>query len=117
MAQVLSVTPAVKAQPLPVIQRYFEVSLFLLVATGILALIATGKLDVFTTVAAAVALAYKGWGIARGRGPELTHRNATAFVLGISFSSLSTFGFSRASSPPARRILCSTPLCSPRFTC
>ncbi|HEV2304541.1 MAG TPA: DUF3488 and transglutaminase-like domain-containing protein [Candidatus Acidoferrales bacterium] len=82
MAQALAVTPAVKTQPLPVIQRYFEVSLFLLVATGILALIATGKLDIVTTVAAAVALAYKGWGIARGRGPELTHRNATAFVLG-----------------------------------
>ena len=82
MAQALAVTPAVKAEPLPVIQRYFEVSLFLLVATGILALIATGKLDMVTTVAAAVALAYKGWGIARGRGPELTHRNATAFVLG-----------------------------------
>ncbi len=82
MAQALAVTPAVKAEPLLVIQRYFEVSLFLLVATGILALIATGKLDMVTTVAAAVALAYKGWGIARGRGPELTHRNATAFVLG-----------------------------------
>ncbi len=82
MAQALAVTPAVKAEPLPVIQRYFEVSLFLLVVTGILALIATGKLDMVTTVAAAVALAYKGWGIARGRGPELTHRNATAFVLG-----------------------------------
>ena len=82
MAHVLSAAPAVKAEPLPVIQRYFEVSLFLLVATGILALIATGKLDMVTTIAAPVALAYKGWGIARGRGPELTHRNATAFVLG-----------------------------------
>ncbi|MHB8485705.1 MAG: transglutaminase TgpA family protein [Candidatus Acidiferrales bacterium] len=82
MAHAPSVTPAVKAEPLPVIQRYFEVSLFLLVATGILALIATGKLDTVTTIAAPVALAYKGWRIARGRGPELTHRNATAFVLG-----------------------------------
>ena len=42
----LSITPVVKAEPLPVIQRYFEVSLFLLVTTGILALVATGKLDV-----------------------------------------------------------------------
>ncbi|HXT74131.1 MAG TPA: DUF3488 and transglutaminase-like domain-containing protein [Candidatus Angelobacter sp.] len=82
MAHSLSIAPAVKAEPLPVIQRYFEVSLFLLVTTGILALIATGKLDVVTTTATLVALAYKGWGIARGREPELTHRNATAFVLG-----------------------------------
>ncbi|MGB7023569.1 MAG: DUF3488 and transglutaminase-like domain-containing protein [Candidatus Acidiferrales bacterium] len=82
MAHALTVTPVVKAEPLPVIQRYFEVSLFLLVATGILALIATGKLDMVTTGATLVALAYKGWSIARGRGPELTHRNATAFVLG-----------------------------------
>jgi transglutaminase-like putative cysteine protease len=82
MAHALSITPAVKAEPLPVIQRYFEVSLFLLVTTGIVALIATGKLDVVTTIATLAALAYKGWGIARGRGPELTHRNATAFVLG-----------------------------------
>lgn len=82
MAHALSITPAVKTEPLPVIQRYFEVSLFLLVTTGILALIATGKLDVVTTTATLAALAYKGWGIARGRGPELTHRNATAFVLG-----------------------------------
>lgn len=82
MAHALSITPAVKAEPPPVIQRYFEVSLFLLVTTGILALVATGKLDVVTTTATLAALAYKGWGIARGRGPELTHRNATAFVLG-----------------------------------
>lgn len=82
MAHAVSITPAVKAEPLPVIQRYFEVSLFLLVTTGILALIATGKLDVVTTTATLAALVYKGWGIARGRGPELTHRNATAFVLG-----------------------------------
>src|SRR5579872_3543343 len=82
MAHALSITPAVKAEPLPVIQRYFEVSLFLLVTTGILALIATDKLDMVTTTATLAALAYKSWSIARGRGPELTHRNATAFVLG-----------------------------------
>src|SRR5579864_5810142 len=82
MAHALSITPAVKAEPLPVIQRYFELSLFLLVTTGILALVATGKLDMVTTTATLAALAYKSWSIARGRGPELTHRNATAFVLG-----------------------------------
>ncbi|MGH9710358.1 MAG: hypothetical protein ACRD37_07415, partial [Candidatus Acidiferrales bacterium] len=81
MAHALSATSAFKAEPLPVIQRYFEVSLFLLVATGILALIATGKLDLVTTIAAPVALGYKGLRLARGLGPELTHRNATAFVL------------------------------------
>ncbi|MHB8677637.1 MAG: transglutaminase TgpA family protein [Candidatus Acidiferrales bacterium] len=81
MATTLPAPSALKAAPPPVIQRYFEVSLFLLVATGILALIATGKLDLVTVIAAPVALGYKGLRISRGLGPELTHRSATALVL------------------------------------
>jgi len=81
MATTLPAPSALRAEPPPVIQRYFEVSLFLMVATGILALIATGKLDLVTIIAAPVALAYKGIRILRGRGPELTHRSATALVL------------------------------------
>ena len=42
-AQPITQTPP----PLPAVQRYFEVSLFLLVATGLLAIVSTGKLDIF----------------------------------------------------------------------
>ena len=67
--------------PLPAVQRYFEVSLYLLVATGVLAIVSTGKLDLFSTLIPPMALAYKGWRIHRGRGPELSPRVATWLVL------------------------------------
>src|ERR1039458_5041637 len=66
---------------LPAVQRYFEVSLYLLVATGVLAIVSTGKLDLFSTLIPPMALAYKGWRIHRGRGPELSPRVATWLVL------------------------------------
>ena len=43
-------TARVSAPPLPAVQRYFEVSLFLLVATGMLAIISTGKLDLISVL-------------------------------------------------------------------
>src|SRR5271154_2688958 len=70
------------APPLPAVQRYFEVSLFLLVSTGALAIVSTGKLDSFSVIAASVALLYKGIRIQRGRGPEISPRVATWLVLG-----------------------------------
>ncbi|MGB6846005.1 MAG: DUF3488 and transglutaminase-like domain-containing protein [Candidatus Acidiferrales bacterium] len=69
------------APPLPAVQRYFEVSLYLLVATGVLAVIATGKLDIVTTLLPSAALIYKGIRVFRGRGPELSPRVATWLVL------------------------------------
>ena len=39
--------PAIAGEGLPAVQRYFEVSLFLLVSTGVLAIVSTGKLDLF----------------------------------------------------------------------
>ena len=39
------------APSLPAVQQYFEVSLYLLVSTGILAIVSTGKLDPFSTFA------------------------------------------------------------------
>jgi transglutaminase-like putative cysteine protease len=71
----------ISAPPLPAVQRYFEVSLFLLVSTGILAVISTGKLDPVSTVIAPIVLAYKAIRIWRGRGPELSVRLATGLVL------------------------------------
>ena len=67
--------------PLPVIQRYFEVSLFLLVATAVLTLVGTRKLDLVSEILAPLALAYKGVRISRGRGPEISPRTATTLVL------------------------------------
>ncbi|MGC2263492.1 MAG: DUF3488 and transglutaminase-like domain-containing protein [Candidatus Acidiferrales bacterium] len=80
MAHTISATPA-RAEQLPVIQRYFEVSLFLLVATAVLTLLATRKLDLVSEIVAPVALAYKGVRLSRGCGPEISPRTATALVL------------------------------------
>ena len=65
----------------PVIERYFEVSLFLLVATAVLTLVGTRKLDLISSIAAPVGLALKGLRLARGRGPEMSPRTATSLVL------------------------------------
>lgn len=74
-------TARVSAPPLSAVQRYFEVSLFLLVSTGILAVVSTGKLDIFSTVVPVIALGYKAIRIWRGQPPELTVRFATGLVL------------------------------------
>jgi transglutaminase-like putative cysteine protease len=66
----------------PALDRYFEISLFLLVATGVLAMVSTGKLDAISTFAPIAALAYKGIRVWQGRGPELSARVATWMVLG-----------------------------------
>jgi hypothetical protein len=67
--------------PLSAVQRYFEISLFLLVSTGIVAVVSTSKLDLFTTIAPTVALGYKGLRLWRGHGPEISVRVATWLVL------------------------------------
>ncbi|MGH9572871.1 MAG: transglutaminase TgpA family protein [Candidatus Acidiferrales bacterium] len=63
------------------VQRYFEVSLFLLVATGVISIISTGKLDPFTTAIVPLAVAYKAFRLWRGCGPELSTQMATWLVL------------------------------------
>jgi transglutaminase-like putative cysteine protease len=74
-------TARLSAPPLPAVQRYFEVSLFLLVSTGIFAVVSTGKLDIFSTVIPVVVLVYKAGRLWRGRGPEISVRTATGLVL------------------------------------
>jgi protein-glutamine gamma-glutamyltransferase len=78
-----AVTPArlPLSEGLPALDRYFEVSLFLLVATGVLAIVSTGKLDPISTFAPVAALLYKGARVWKGRGPELSARVATWLVL------------------------------------
>ena len=70
------------APPLSAVQRYFEVSLYLLVATSILTVVSTGKLDLVATLVPPAALIFKGIRYWRGRGPELSSRMATGLVLG-----------------------------------
>ncbi len=66
---------------LPAIERYFELSLFLLVAIGLVAVISTGKLDLLSMLAASTVLAWKCVRVFRHRGPELSPRTATGLVL------------------------------------
>jgi protein-glutamine gamma-glutamyltransferase len=68
-------------EELPAVQRYFEVSLYLLVSTGMLSILWTGKLDLFSTAVVSALLAWKGLRIWRARGPELSVRLATGLVL------------------------------------
>lgn len=67
--------------PVSAMQRYFEVSLFLLVSTGVIAIASTGKLDWISTFLPPLALGYKAIRVWRGRGPELSQRVATWLVL------------------------------------
>jgi len=68
------------AQPLPA-ERFFRVSLFLLLLTAMLTLVGTGKIDLFTSIAATLALLYRARRWWYGHEPELTSRTATFMVL------------------------------------
>jgi hypothetical protein len=82
--------------PVSAVQRYFEISLFLLVSTGVVAVVSTNKLDPVSMAVPLLALGYKGIRLWRGRGPELTHRVATWLVLAyFLFFSLDLWIFSR----------------------
>jgi len=63
-------------------ERFFRAALFFLLLTAVTALSTTGKLDLFTALAAPLAVLWKGFRWLRGRAPELSHRAATALVLG-----------------------------------
>ena len=68
------------AQLLPA-ERFFRISLFLLLLTAILTLIGTGKIDLFTSLIATFALLYRARRWWYGHQPELTSRAATFMVL------------------------------------
>ncbi len=65
-----------------VLSRYFEASLYLMLYTAVLTLVATGKLDLFTTILAPTVLVWKGFRRWRGHAPELSSRRATWFIAG-----------------------------------
>ena len=62
-------------------ESFFRVSLFLLLFTAILTLIGTGKIDLFTSAVAMVALLYRVRRWWYGHEPELQARTATILVL------------------------------------
>jgi hypothetical protein len=72
--------PKSRSELASVLSRYFEASLYLMLYTAVLTLVATGKLDTFTTIAAPSVLVWKGFRRSRGRAPELSHRTATIFI-------------------------------------
>src|SRR5258707_6449976 len=74
-----STSPAI-AQVLPA-ERFFRVSLFLLLLTAILTLIGTGKIDLFTSLIATAAVLFRARRWWYGHEPELTSRSATFMVL------------------------------------
>ncbi|HUJ39571.1 MAG TPA: transglutaminaseTgpA domain-containing protein [Candidatus Acidoferrales bacterium] len=77
--------------------RYSEVSLFLLLVSGVASLLWTGKLDPVSATLAPLALAIKAWRYARGKPPELSHRQVTwAVSLYILFFPFDMLVFSRA---------------------
>src|ERR1019366_1979446 len=78
----VSSVPESRAALASVLSRYFEASLYLMLYTAVLTLVATGKLDMFTTIAAPGVLVWKGFRRWRGYAPELSHRAATFCIAG-----------------------------------
>src|SRR5882762_2985297 len=72
--------PIPVAHPLPA-ERFFRISLFLLLLTAILTLVGTGKIDLFTSITATAALLYRARRWWYGHEPELNSRTATLLVL------------------------------------
>jgi len=72
------------AQPLPA-EQFFRAAVFFLVLTATLTLVSTGKLDLFTTLVAPLAILSKGFRWWRGHGPELKQTTATRLVIAYVF--------------------------------
>ena len=65
--------------------RFYRTALFFLVLTSVITLVGTGKLDLFTTIAAPALVLYKGIRWWRGNPPELRHATATRLVVAYIF--------------------------------
>src|SRR6516165_5317985 len=77
-------TVATPAAHLPA-GRFYRAALFFLVLTSVITIVATGKLDLFTTIAAPVFVLYKGLRWWRGFQAELPHIIATRLVVSYLF--------------------------------
>jgi hypothetical protein len=77
-------------------ERFFRASVFLLILTSVVCLVATGKLDLVSSVLSIAGLLYKGHRWWNHRPAELSTRTATWLVTGyLAFFPLDIFFFSR----------------------
>ncbi|HTA59461.1 MAG TPA: DUF3488 and transglutaminase-like domain-containing protein, partial [Candidatus Baltobacteraceae bacterium] len=77
-------TVTAPAQPLPA-EQFFRAAVFFLILTSTLTLVSTGKLDLATTLAAPLAILFKGFRWWRGHTSELKQSTATRLVLAYVF--------------------------------
>jgi protein-glutamine gamma-glutamyltransferase len=71
---------AVPTSALPA-DRFYRTALFFLVLTSVMTLVATGKLDLFSSILAPLLVLYKGVRWWQGRAPELKQSLATRLVV------------------------------------
>lgn len=77
-------------------ERFFRTSIFLLILTGVVCVVATNKLDILSSVLVLGGLLYKGYRWWHHRPPELSARAATWLVTGyLAFFPIDIFIFSR----------------------
>jgi transglutaminase-like putative cysteine protease len=87
------------------VQRYFEISLLLMLATGFLTVATTGKLDVISIVVVCGALAIKLWSYVRGADYSLGPKTVTRIsIFYIFFYGLDFLIFSTGPSPIDRML-------------
>jgi hypothetical protein len=89
---------------LSALDRYFEISLYLLLLTSVLALVSTGKLDLFTMLAAPATLLVKGFAGCAACPRNFLRARPPLSSRAISFFFQSTSGGFRDRLPPPRRI-------------
>src|SRR5215469_1671129 len=77
----MAASSTLPVSPQPPAERFFRISLFLLLLTAILTLIGTGKIDLFTSCLAIGAILYRVRRWWYGHQPELNSRTATLLVL------------------------------------
>ena len=83
------------AEPLPA-ERFFRSSLFFLILTSVMCVVATGKLDLFWAFLTPIAVLYKGHRLLRSYPAEISPRLATWLVIGyLFFFPADIFFFSR----------------------
>ena len=80
-----------------IVSRYFDVSLFVLILTGFVTLVSTGKLDLLWTVVVSLALLYRAILLLRGKHHVLAERWISYLsVAYIPFYAIDYFGISRS---------------------
>ncbi|MGH9397422.1 MAG: transglutaminase TgpA family protein [Terriglobia bacterium] len=91
------------------VQRFFEISLLLMLGTAFLTLSSTGKLDFVSIVLFSVALGIKLWSYVRGEsGYLLQARTVNRAAIGYLFFFLFDLAFLESGSVPADRMLSAT---------